>query len=311
MIRIYKFTFIGILLAAVCTSACAPTDYVQTTEIVPAEATQGEEQQEMTKPEITEQPVYVSVDLSEKRIEIPENHILSIYKDTYAEQEKIYDRYIIDVICDGINNSEIVQMYVGFNKLITMDNLKLNYVQYPILLETAHGEEYVSVNKLAQAGTDFYVQLMLVILPDQLKHAGDYEPDLSSDGKQNINCIVKSEKLYYDILNFWGEKVTISDIQNPDGIKIFYKDPGTALEFTQEDMEGFTLHLPEDSIKVFDDHSFGITIAISMPDQNDINIYYADDGCAMFQIDGESYNLKSDGKAAAIVRKYFERLEIR
>lgn len=310
---------IGIIMASVVISACRVGESEKQAEPERKETVQTIEQKETIHAESAEEYSFVSVNLDTKKIQIPQHHIVSIYKDIYSEKEKIDDKDMIGIICDDINNSEIVQIFIDNQELIKEERLE-NYVQYPILLETACEDEYVCVEMLAKNGPDYYVQLKLVVLSENLKNTDGYKLPPSDDGKRYINCFVKSEKLYNDVVHFWGQKVTFSDLQNPEEIKFFYNGlnsvhagQGTedAEYFSKEDADEFTRNLLEDAYEVYDDHSFGITIRISMQNKKDINIYYAEDGCPMFQLDGTVYNLKSDGAAAAIVKKYIDRSEKR
>lgn len=260
---------------------------------------------------------FVSADMAKKSISIPQNHISGIYKDTYSDKKIVRDREVINQICADINESEIVQISIDNQEIMTMDGIK-DYVQYPVVLETNCEDEYVSVNMLAQDESGYYVQINLAIQSGDLKNADSYNLPPSDDGKRYINCFVRSEELYHDIVRFWGKKITLGDIQDVEKIELFYNDANClhagqntqGVEcFSNEDAERFIHELHVNGEAVYDSHSFGITMALSMQNRQDINIYYAEDGCSMFQLDGVSYRLDSDGKAASIVNKYAEKLE--
>ncbi len=143
-------------------------------------------------------------------------------------------------------------------------------------------------------------------------NADSYNLGQPSDNKRYINCFVRSEKLYHDVINFWGDRITVEDIQKPERIEVSVQ-AGQGVEhteyFTEADAEKFTEGLLTEAYAVYDDHSFGITMTISMSDENQENLCYADDGCSMFQLDGVAYNLKPEGEAAAVMKKYIEQLD--
>lgn len=259
----------------------------------------------------------ICINMEGRRIEIPAHYILSIYKNLQSGNEKVYNEDLMTAICEDINNSEIVQISVDGQEVLRKEGIG-DFFQYPTLFDTVCKDDFVSVNLLSKGEADYYVQLLLTVPSDNLINISDFSLEDSIDGKRYINCFVKSEKLYRDIESFWGPKVTIDDIQNPQKIVLFYNDFNSVHmrktseiieNLSNEDAEILTQALLKEAYKVYDDHSFGITITISMRDDKDVNIYYADDGCSMFQFEGESYNLEPNGSASSIVKTYIQKLE--
>lgn len=254
---------------------------------------------------------FVSVDMETKKIMIPQGHISNVYKDTCSARENNCDNEVNRMICKDINDSEIVGISIDYQEIIKMEGLG-DSLQYPIILETGCEEEYVAIGLLAQDGTGYYVQLKLTISADKLMNVDSYNLGQPSDNRRYINCFVRSEELYHDVINFWGERITVEDIQKPERIAVSVQTGQGAEQteyFTGTDAEKFTEGLLTEAYAVYDEHSFGIVMTISMSDVNQIKLYYADDGCAMFRLDGVSYNLKSGGEAAAVMKKYIEKLK--
>lgn len=325
-IKRIKLILVGVMLVLVLSSCLAdrteePLEIASS--IMYEEEIQGENVQEYTKKLKNNEAVeksddnhgfdtdsFVSVDMETKKIMIPQEHISGVYKDIYSAREKC-DNEVIRMLCKDINDSEIVGISIDYQEIIKNEKFE-DYLQYPIVLETGCEEEYVAIGLLAQDDTGYYVQLKLTILADKLMNADSYTLGQLSDNRRYINCFVRSEELYHDVINFWGDRITVEDIQKPEQIAVSVQagqEAEQTVYFTGTDAEKFTEGLLTEAYAVYDEHSFGITMTISMFDVNQIKLYYADDGCSMFQLDGVSYNLKPGGEVAAVMEKYIEKLE--
>lgn len=228
----------------------------------------------------------ILVDVIFRRVSIPSQYISCIDKDTYMDQEAVEDFDIIRKINSDINNSEIAELSINDQEIIEQEgDSTADYSQYPLVLETNCKGDFFRIDLLKQNGN---------------------------------NCFVESKDLYEDIEKLWGKRITAVDLQSPMGIEIFYNSKSPAVEqqnskstvnFTRNDAEEFTRLLLEEAVPIYDEHSFGITFDIKMSKDDYIRLYYAEDGCAMFQLDGVSYMLKENELSAILAKKYIQELE--
>lgn len=261
----------------------------------------------------------ILVDVVFQKVSIPSQYISCIYKDTYMDKEAVEDFDIIRKINSDINNSEIAELSINDQKIIEQEgDSTADYSQYPLVVETNCKGDFFRIDLLKQNGDNCFVQLKFVTSADNIKNKGDIDIAESYDGKSYVNCFVKSKDLYEDIEKLWGKRITTVDFQSPMGIEIFYnsKSPTaeqqnskSAVQFTLNDAEEFTRLLLEEAVPIYDEHSFGITFDIKMSKDDCIRLYYAEDGCAMFQLDGVSYMLKENALSAILAKKYIQELE--
>lgn len=261
----------------------------------------------------------IFVDVIFRKVSIPSQYISCIYKDTYMDKEAVEDFDIIRKINSDINDSEIVELSINDQEIIEQEgDSTAGYSQYPLVLETNCKVDFFRIDLLKQNGNNCFVQLKFVTSADNIKNKGDIDIAESYDGKSYVNCFVESKNLYEDIEELWGKRITAVDLQSPMGIEIFYNSNSPAVEqqnfkstvkFTLNDAEEFTRLLLEEAVPIYDEHSFGITFDIKMSKDDCIRLYYAEDGCAMFQLDGVSYMLKENGLSAILAKKYIQELE--
>lgn len=277
--------------------------------LIETETRQNNEPQEMN--------TSILLDINSRKIEIPSNHISCIYKDTYLDKEAVHDVEIVQKICDDINNAEIVRLLVNYQELVKMEEPR-DYEQYPLLLEMRSGDEFVHIGMLAHDEVNYYVQLDMVLPSDGIKYMGNIDTDLTDDGSRYINCSVNSKELYDDVVALWGERIVPDDLQFSSDIEILYNSSSAlasgqdilqAITFNPNDVTKLIQSLSADALPIYDGHSFGITLVFKTLEKGDISLYYAEDGCAMFQLDGVSYMLDSDSDSARLVKKYIQKLE--
>lgn len=259
----------------------------------------------------------VSIDVQKRKIFIPEEHIVGIKKNIYAENEFIKDSISINEICEAINEAELVYIMVNGKKLIDIESDGL-LNQYPILLQCKNDNEYCSIEGIKNDGKFYYTLLKFVISKE------DFLYDVEEDGidfydeKAYVDCYVESEKLYHAVKEFWGEQLKLDDIQESCEIKIYYntksilakqKNEENSIYFSEEDCKTFVDNLKREAFPIYDNHAFGISIEILGEDKELLTLYYAEDGCQMFQLDGVCYRLESTDKSAQIADRYIKILE--
>lgn len=278
---------------------------------------EGYETENHNPSEQTDQMSSIFVDLGPKKVNLPHKYISCIYKDTYIDREKIENTELISKIISDINNAEIAAFSLDLEEIISVEPLQ-NISQYPLTLETACKSDFLRVGLLAQNQDDYLVQLSFMVPSENMEYTDN--PNIPPyDGKDcYMICFLKSKDLYDDIKKVWGERITLRALQSPKRITVFYnpahhlytEDTSTVkMEFTSEDAVEFAQTLQEEAIPVYDEHPFGITFYIETDEKDSIYVYYAEDGCTMFELDGVSYRLEDTDSSAGLAKKYISKLE--
>ncbi len=259
----------------------------------------------------------VIVDVSSRKIVLSDQYITSMYKNLYADKEEIGDIESINQITNEINNSEIAELSIDHQKVFESESSK-DLFQYPIVLNTADDSYFLSIDFLAQDENEYFVQLRFSTETKNIINAGDSIIPTAGDGKIYVISLVKSKELYDTIKKLWGNRVSFSDLKNPKSIQIFYnsssyfyseENTGDKIKFTSEDAGQFIQALSNEAFPVYDDHSFGITFLIKKSDGEKVKLYFSEDGCSMFQLDGVVYLLKGESISAKLAAEYIKRLE--
>lgn len=261
------------------------------------------------------------VDVLAKKIELSDQYITGIYKNLYVDKEEVGDIVLSKKIANDINNAEIVELSIDNHKVFESSSQK-DLLQYPIQLETASESSFFTIEFLASDEKDYFVQMNFSIETNNIINMDSYDHIIPSLNEEEvfINCLVKSKELYDDIEKLWGKRISISDLKNTTSIQIFYNNSSSfysdsskkqKVKFTLEDAGQFVKTLLDEAVPIYDEHSFGITFLIEMPDKNSVCLYYAEDGCSMFQLDGVSYLLKAESSSARLAEKYITRLKKR
>lgn len=268
-------------------------------------------------PQQTDNSSSIFVDIGSKKVTIPEGYISVAYKDTYADKEQVQAPELIAKIAGDINNAEIAVLSIGSEEIMEMEPIQ-NIEQYPLALETACKNDFLKIDLLAQNQEDYLVQLYFTVPDDHIGYEGTSDLPALDEDKCHVMCFLKSKDLYDDIKEAWGERITFRALQSPKSITVFYnpehhlyteETAAEKIEFTSEDAIEFTKMLQGEANPINDDHSFGITFLIETEENDSICLYYAEDDCAMFQLDGVSYRLESTDDSAVLAQKYIKELE--
>lgn len=256
------------------------------------------------------------LDIDEKKIGIPERYISTITKDTYISQEEIQDSKLIAELIDDINSAEITKLYLG-SELVDGERLFIEereaILAYPLSLQTSCKDDFLKINTLVEHDDHFLTSLSFQIPTTNIKWSKASSMPSKDDDNYNIRCTLESKKLYEDVQKAWGRRITLDDIQNPESICVSYnpknhlftKDTAPVkFDFAQDDAIEFVEMLQKEAKPINDTHCYGFTFSIQTKENETIDLYFAEDGCEMFQLDGVSYELENTAGSAALAEKY-------
>lgn len=292
------------LLLAVLSACGAPN----TADPTPNETTaQGDNTSESSQ---------IALDITQRKLSLPDGYLKAIRKNTYIAGDPIEDADLLEQFTLAINESEVKGVMVNLetvaDKPALADQIELDHImQYPLALETSCPEDDLRIDLLAEQDGDPLVQMYFTVSRDNIQ--GNV-PD-AQDGSENyhVSCFVKSQALYETVQQAWGTQLTLKDLQNANKITLSYHDKSPfkaehpqKIELNATESAEFTALL-QNAKAIYDDHSFDIVVLIETEDKGEIPLFYAEDGCATFQLDGVSY-IVEDRAAAESIMKYISRL---
>ncbi|MFV0342363.1 MAG: hypothetical protein ACK5JH_05640 [Anaerocolumna sp.] len=282
----------------------------QLSKIIPIEADEG------INLNLEDKNIFINVD--KNMIEIPDKFIIGLEKIYWLKNEEISTtQEELNNILKYINKSSIARLYINYEEVIKNQNIGSNE-EYPILINNVANVD-IRIGSLIEINNNFYVTLKIYGSKDNVKIISKTNISGNQDDQDMVlaTCYLESEDLYYVVKQLWEHRIYLNEIEEVTEAEILLNEKASLkgnnnnnnISLTKEETEKLISGLKENSDFIKDTHPFGITIKIKTKKGGQIEIYYAEDGCGIFQLDGQNYIIESDSKIVKELEEFILKLQ--